>query len=101
MNDCAICSNPAAATFEQRVEHGCTIGDEANYCAWCGKAWPWSAKDSPRPIASWCPGCADKHRAANPTADWFVGFVPIEDAFPGGPHDGVWENSGLELRDHT
>jgi hypothetical protein len=25
-------------------------------------------------------------------------WTPIEDTFPGGPHDGVWENSGFEIR---
>jgi hypothetical protein len=94
---CAICANPSAATFEERVEHGCTIGDEAHYCAWCGTAHP--RGDGPRnPIVTWCGSeCHDAHQAANPTARHFAGWLPIEDTMPGGRLDGVWENSGLSL----
>jgi len=98
LDNCPICSNPEAATFEERVEHGCITSAEALRCAWCGKASP-RRDDLPEPWGYWCSeGCSNAHKAANPDCEWFRGFVPIEDTLPGGRYDGVWENSGLSLR---
>jgi hypothetical protein len=65
-------------------------------CTWCGKHHP---TDNGNPIgAMWCnETCRAAHETANPDCDWFRGFEPIGDTMPGGPLDGVWENSGFTL----
>jgi hypothetical protein len=65
-------------------------------CAWCGK----KSRGGPlRAMVSWCNDkCVEEHRVANPTADHFVGWTPIEDTLPGGPLDGIWEDSGFNLQ---
>jgi hypothetical protein len=46
----------------------------------------------------WCSQkCNDEHQAANPNCEWFRGFEPITDTLPGGPLDGIWEESGFTL----
>ena len=75
-------------------------GTAANHwaCAWCGKEH-WIDEMLGRPLAGWCNDeCESAHKAANPTARHFQGWTPIEDTLPGGPQDGIWENSGLVLK---
>jgi hypothetical protein len=53
----------------------------------------------PKSMAAWCNNdCIEQHRAANPNCEHFRGFEPIADTLPGERYDGVWENSGMELR---
>ena len=97
LDNCPICSNPKAATFEERAEHGCLEFGEYWRCVWCGKHHELQP-DAPRFSGGWCSeDCRKAHQAANPECDWFAGFIPIEDTLPGGRYDGVWENSGLRL----
>ena len=74
---------------------------EALACAWCGKK-RWRQPDEPNAMTTWCGSrCFEEHRAANPSAEFFVGMKPIQETLPGGPQDGVWENSGFDLSGET
>ena len=88
-------------------ERACSLGTpgcfcdarigEAWACAWCG-TMHWVEAGGLCPMTGWCgEECMNKHRAANPECAHFKGYMPISDTLPGGPHDGVWENSGLRL----
>jgi hypothetical protein len=98
---CPICDAPEKATWEERVEHGCSLPGEVWRCVWCGKHHQKDPNDKSEPMNygmhGWCAGCEEKHKAANPDCDWFRGFEPIGDTLPGGPLDGVWEDSGFTL----
>lgn len=72
---------------------------EAWACAWCGKRY-WVEPGGLYPTTGWCNNeCQEAHKKANPDCLHFAGWTPIEDTMPGGPHDGVWENSGLKMRE--
>lgn len=97
IDNCPVCSNPAAATFEEKAQHGLLLGGEYWNCAWCGKYHP-ILPDAPVSYAGWCDAiCHEAHRKANPMCQWFNGWVAIEETLPGGRYDGIWENSGFKL----
>lgn len=95
IESCPICSNPPAATWEERLEHGCSLPGEVAKCVWCGKA---HRADGMPTGSMWCnEACSGAHQAANPDAEWWKGWEPIADTLPGGRLDGVWENSGFTI----
>lgn len=100
IDECRVCSNPDAATWRERFEHGCPKPGEIYRCEWCGEPHQ-QRNEEPRFDGAggrWCNDkCYDAHKTANPECTWFCGYIPIEDTLPGGRFDGIWEESGLKL----
>lgn len=95
LDECPVCSNPDAATWLERYQHGCSKPHEVLLCAWCGTPHLNNGVETPVSVATWCAGCQDKHRAANPDAEFWKGWEPIGDVLPGGRLDGALEEIGL------
>jgi hypothetical protein len=83
------------ASIELRIPCGNYLRDEVNVCMWCGLVTPLG--DGPPALMSWCAGHQELHRAANPSADMWKGWHPIEDVLPGGRLDGALEDIGATL----
>lgn len=81
------------APLELRIPCGNYLRAEVSVCVWCGKVTP--RGDKPESIGSWCAGHMEAHESANPDAEWFQGWEPIEDVLPGGRLDGALEEIGL------
>lgn len=100
IDECPVCSNPDAATWRERYDHGCPKPGEVWRCEWCGEPHEVRLGEPGNDGAGgkWCSEkCHKAHEAANPNCEWFRGFVPSENTLPGGALDGILEESGLRF----